>query len=175
VNYQQVQPNQSIFSQPAVHFQQTQPTQTNQTNQTGQQYPNSKEKYEIWAMKMEYWIQNADHNLWRIADHPPVSLNEHVAVQRENKVVNTTAGSSMVLLVVIPPAARLVSAGSSMFLLVVIPPAASLVSAGSSMVLLVVIFPAARLDSAVCTIFLLVVIVPAGFFVPAGSYGLCCW
>ncbi|GJR07072.1 ribonuclease H-like domain-containing protein [Tanacetum coccineum] len=25
-----------------------------------------KEKYEIWAMKMEYWIQNADHNLWRI-------------------------------------------------------------------------------------------------------------
>ncbi|GJV75814.1 putative ribonuclease H-like domain-containing protein [Tanacetum coccineum] len=120
------QPNQSIFSQPAVHFQQTQPTQT---NQTGQQYPNNvqsqqfqqfqtatisannakfpyleKEKYEIWAMKMEYWIQNADHNLWRIVQqgnspkrlgkdakgntivHPPVSLDEHVAVQRENKV-----------------------------------------------------------------------------------------
>ncbi|GJT95366.1 hypothetical protein Tco_1090884 [Tanacetum coccineum] len=89
------QPNQSIFSQPAVHFQQTQPTQTNQTE---------KEKYEIWAMKMEYWIQNADHNLWRIVQqgnspkrlgkdakgntivHPPVSLDEHVAVQRENKV-----------------------------------------------------------------------------------------
>ncbi|GJU39805.1 putative ribonuclease H-like domain-containing protein [Tanacetum coccineum] len=32
------QPNQSIFSQPVVHFQQTQPTQT---NQTGQQYPNN--------------------------------------------------------------------------------------------------------------------------------------
>ncbi|GJS70484.1 hypothetical protein Tco_0703325 [Tanacetum coccineum] len=62
-----------------------------------------KEKYEIWAMKMEYWIQNADHNLWRIVQqgnspkrlgkdakgntivHPPVSLDEHVAVQRENK------------------------------------------------------------------------------------------
>ncbi|GJT40024.1 putative ribonuclease H-like domain-containing protein [Tanacetum coccineum] len=116
------QPNQSIFSQPAVHFQQTQPTQT-------QQYPNNvqsqqfqqfqtasisannakfpyleKDKYEIWAMKMEYWIQNADHNLWRIVQqgnspkrlgkdakgntivHPPVSLDEHVAVQRENKV-----------------------------------------------------------------------------------------
>ncbi|GJT69889.1 hypothetical protein Tco_1029175 [Tanacetum coccineum] len=82
VNYQHDQPNQSIFSQPAVHFQQTQPTQTNQTNQTGQQYPNNvqsqqfqqfqtatisannakfpyleKEKYEIWAMKMEYWIR----------------------------------------------------------------------------------------------------------------------
>ncbi|GKF53853.1 hypothetical protein Tco_0160763, partial [Tanacetum coccineum] len=116
------QSNQSIFSQPAVHFQQTQPTQT----PTGQQYPNNvqfqqfqtatvsannakfpyleKEKYEIWAMKMEYWIQNADHNLWRIVQqgnspkrlgkdakgntivHPPVSLDEHVAVERENKV-----------------------------------------------------------------------------------------
>ncbi|GJZ84985.1 hypothetical protein Tco_0650324 [Tanacetum coccineum] len=129
VNYQQVQPNQSIFSQPAVHFQQTQPTQTNQTGQQYPQNPNNvqsqqfqqfqtatisannakfpyleKEKYEIWAMKMEYWIQNADHNLWRIVQqgnspkrlgkdakgntivHPPVSLDEHVAVQRENKV-----------------------------------------------------------------------------------------
>ncbi|GKC09193.1 hypothetical protein Tco_1000803, partial [Tanacetum coccineum] len=38
-----------------------------------------------------------------------------------------SAGWSMVLLVVILPAASLVSAGSSMFLLVVIPPAASLV------------------------------------------------
>ncbi|GJR30934.1 putative ribonuclease H-like domain-containing protein [Tanacetum coccineum] len=118
------QPNQPIFSQPI--FQQSQPTQT---NQTGQQYPNNvqsqqfqqfqtasisannakfpyleKDKYEIWAMKMEYWIQNADHNLWRIVQqwnspkrlgkdakgntiiHPPVSFDEHVAVQRENKV-----------------------------------------------------------------------------------------
>ncbi|GJY23169.1 ribonuclease H-like domain-containing protein [Tanacetum coccineum] len=116
--------SQPVFSQPipAAHFQQTQPTQT-------QQYPNNvqsqqfqqfqtasisannakfpyleKDKYEIWAMKMEYWIQNADHNLWRIVQqgnspkrlgkdakgntivHPPVSLDEHVAVQRENKV-----------------------------------------------------------------------------------------
>ncbi|GJV37858.1 hypothetical protein Tco_1410335 [Tanacetum coccineum] len=80
--------SQPAFSQPAVHFQHTQPTQT---NTTGQQYPNNvqsqqfqqfqtasisannakfpyleKDKYEIWAMKMEYWIQNADHNLWRI-------------------------------------------------------------------------------------------------------------
>ncbi|GJW87918.1 hypothetical protein Tco_0163258 [Tanacetum coccineum] len=117
---------QTAFSQPAVHTQHTQPTQT---NPTGQQYPNNvqsqqfqqfqtatvsannakfpyleKEKYEIWAMKMEYWIQNADHNLWRIVQqgnspkrlgkdakgntivHPPVSLDEHVAIQRENKV-----------------------------------------------------------------------------------------
>ncbi|GJY98453.1 putative ribonuclease H-like domain-containing protein [Tanacetum coccineum] len=117
---------QTAFSQPAVHTQHTHPAQT---NSTGQQYPNNvqsqqfqqfqtatisannakfpyleKEKYEIWAMKMEYWIQNADHNLWRIVQqgnspkrlgkdakgntivHPPVSLDEHVAVQRENKV-----------------------------------------------------------------------------------------
>ncbi|GJZ07006.1 hypothetical protein Tco_0540799 [Tanacetum coccineum] len=112
------------FTQPAVHFQQTQPTQTNQTSQ---QYPNNVQsqqvltvpnssilltmqnflsregKYGYGAMKMEYWIQNADHNLWRIVQqgnspkrlgkdakgntivHPHVSLDEHVAVQRENK------------------------------------------------------------------------------------------
>ncbi|GKG03401.1 hypothetical protein Tco_0311037, partial [Tanacetum coccineum] len=62
---------QTAFSQPAVHIQPT------QTNPTGQQYPNNvqsqqfqtatvsannakfpyleKEKYKIWAMKMEYW------------------------------------------------------------------------------------------------------------------------
>ncbi|GJY05544.1 putative ribonuclease H-like domain-containing protein, partial [Tanacetum coccineum] len=100
------QPNQSIFSQPAVHFQQTQPTQT---NQTGQQYPNN-EQLRYWAMKLEYWIQNADLIFGGIVHpqgkkkkkngskrlgkdakgntivHPPVSLDEHVAVQRENKV-----------------------------------------------------------------------------------------
>nr|GEW96490.1 ribonuclease H-like domain-containing protein [Tanacetum cinerariifolium] len=65
---------------------------------------NEKEKYEIWAMKMEYWIQNTDHNLWRIIQegnspkrlgkdskgntivHPSVTYEEHVVVQRENKV-----------------------------------------------------------------------------------------
>ncbi|GJV64033.1 ribonuclease H-like domain-containing protein [Tanacetum coccineum] len=112
------QPNQSFFSQPAVHL--TQPSQTNPNNVQPQQFQQfqtatisannakfpylEKEKYEIWAMKMEYWIQNADHNLWRIVQqgnspkrlgkdakgntivHPPVSLDEHVAVQRENKV-----------------------------------------------------------------------------------------
>ncbi|GJR70964.1 putative ribonuclease H-like domain-containing protein [Tanacetum coccineum] len=69
----------------------------------------------------------------------------------------------------------LVSADRTMVLLVVILPAGRMVSAGCTMVLLVVIFPAGRLVSAGCTMVLLVVIVPAGFFVPAGSYGLCCW
>ncbi|GJW42743.1 putative ribonuclease H-like domain-containing protein [Tanacetum coccineum] len=105
---------QTAFSQPA-----TQPTQNpnNVQSQQFQQFQTAtisannakfpyleKEKYEIWAMKMEYWIQNADHNLWRIVRqgnspkrlgkdakgntivHPPVSLDEHVAIQRENKV-----------------------------------------------------------------------------------------
>ncbi|GJS11904.1 hypothetical protein Tco_0368700 [Tanacetum coccineum] len=42
-----------------------------------------KEKYEIWADEMEYWIQNAGSNLledWFSA------RDTHVAVQRENKV-----------------------------------------------------------------------------------------
>ncbi|GJS74328.1 hypothetical protein Tco_0707169 [Tanacetum coccineum] len=86
-----------------------------------------------------------------------------------------SAGCTMVLLVVIFPAGRLVSAGCTMVLLVVILPAGRMVSAGCTMVLLVVIFPAGRLVSAGCTMVLLEVIVPAGFFVPAGSYGLCCW
>nr|GEW13074.1 hypothetical protein [Tanacetum cinerariifolium] len=54
-------------------------------------------------MKMEYWIMNTDHNLWKIIQNgnnkkslgrdskggiiilPPVSFEEHVAVQRETK------------------------------------------------------------------------------------------
>ncbi|GKA88329.1 ribonuclease H-like domain-containing protein [Tanacetum coccineum] len=78
------QPNQSIFSQPAVHFQQTQPTQTNQMVSstltivlvttvsivlTAHYLANNakfhyleKEKYEIWAMKMNTGIQIADEN-----------------------------------------------------------------------------------------------------------------
>nr|GEW44866.1 hypothetical protein [Tanacetum cinerariifolium] len=62
-----------------------------------------KDEYETWAMKMEYWIMNTDHNLWKIIQNgnskkslgrdskggiiilPPVSFEEHVAVQRETK------------------------------------------------------------------------------------------
>ncbi|GJS60275.1 hypothetical protein Tco_0655059 [Tanacetum coccineum] len=54
-------------------------------------------------MKMEYWIMNSDHNLWNIVLNgnsrkktrrdpkgnimilPPVSVEEHIAVQRETK------------------------------------------------------------------------------------------
>ncbi|GJV56175.1 retrovirus-related pol polyprotein from transposon TNT 1-94 [Tanacetum coccineum] len=62
-----------------------------------------KEEYEMWAMKMEYWIMNSDHNLWNIVLNgnskkkigrdpkgnimilPLVSVEEHIAVQRETK------------------------------------------------------------------------------------------
>ncbi|GJR32182.1 putative ribonuclease H-like domain-containing protein [Tanacetum coccineum] len=93
-----------------------------------------------------------------------------------------SAGCTMILLVVIFPAARLVSAGCTMILLVVIFPAGRLVSAGVQWYA-VVIFPADDWFRAGCTMIcwylsipeLEAIIVPAGFFVPAGSYGLCCW
>ncbi|GJY98116.1 hypothetical protein Tco_0515026, partial [Tanacetum coccineum] len=62
-----------------------------------------KDEYETWAIKMEYWIMNTDHNLWNIVLHgnsrkrtgrdprgnimilPPVTMEEQIAVQRETK------------------------------------------------------------------------------------------
>ncbi|GJS26750.1 ribonuclease H-like domain-containing protein [Tanacetum coccineum] len=62
-----------------------------------------KEEYETWAMKMEYWIMNSDHNLWNIVLNgnsrkrtgrdpkgnimilPPIFVEEHIVVQRETK------------------------------------------------------------------------------------------
>ncbi|GJV32744.1 putative ribonuclease H-like domain-containing protein [Tanacetum coccineum] len=62
-----------------------------------------KEYENVWAMKMEYWIMNSDHNLWNIVLHgnsrkrtgrdprgnimilPPVTMEEQIAVQRETK------------------------------------------------------------------------------------------
>ncbi|GJZ52926.1 ribonuclease H-like domain-containing protein, partial [Tanacetum coccineum] len=62
-----------------------------------------KDEYKTWAMKMEYWIMNSDHNLWNIVLNgnswkktrrdpkgnimilPPVFVEEHIAVQRETK------------------------------------------------------------------------------------------
>ncbi|GJU07304.1 ribonuclease H-like domain-containing protein [Tanacetum coccineum] len=57
-----LQPNQSIFSQPAVHFQQTQPTQTKQQGNSPKRLGKDAKGNTIV--------------------HPPVSLDEHVAVQR---------------------------------------------------------------------------------------------
>ncbi|GJY56306.1 ribonuclease H-like domain-containing protein [Tanacetum coccineum] len=93
-------------------------TQTSQTTQSQQlqQYHTTtvsnnnakfpylkKEEYETWAMKMEYWIMNSDHNLWNIVLNgnsrkrtgrnpkgnimilPPIFVKENIAVQRETK------------------------------------------------------------------------------------------
>ncbi|GJY90602.1 hypothetical protein Tco_0505798 [Tanacetum coccineum] len=88
-----------------VQSQQFQQFQTATISANNAKFPYlEKEKYEIWAMKMEYWIQNADHNLWRIVQqgnspkrlgkdakgntivHPPVSLDEHVLLQKEIRI-----------------------------------------------------------------------------------------
>ncbi|GKE83924.1 hypothetical protein Tco_1557666 [Tanacetum coccineum] len=62
-----------------------------------------KDEYEVWAMKMEYWITNNNMNIWKVIqngnnlkrtgrDHdgiviiiPPMTTDEHIAVQRESK------------------------------------------------------------------------------------------
>ncbi|GJS12696.1 putative ribonuclease H-like domain-containing protein [Tanacetum coccineum] len=66
-----------------------------------------KDGYEVWAMKMEYWITNNDMNIWKVIqngnnlkstgrDHdrrviilPLTTTNEHIAVQRESKARTT--------------------------------------------------------------------------------------
>ncbi|GKC27270.1 hypothetical protein Tco_1034564, partial [Tanacetum coccineum] len=93
----------------------TQPSQTTQSQQLQQYHTTTvsnnnakfpylkKEEYETWAMKMEYWIMNSDHNLWNIVLNgnsrkrtgrdpkgnimilPPVSVEEQIVVQRETK------------------------------------------------------------------------------------------
>ncbi|GKC39765.1 hypothetical protein Tco_1052149, partial [Tanacetum coccineum] len=66
-----------------------------------------KDEYEVWTMKMEYWITNSDMNIWKVIqngnslkrtrrDHdgrviilPPMTTDEHIAVQRESKARTT--------------------------------------------------------------------------------------
>nr|GEV02952.1 putative ribonuclease H-like domain-containing protein [Tanacetum cinerariifolium] len=66
-----------------------------------------KDEYEVWAMKMEYWITHNDMNIWKMIqngnnmkrtgrDHdgnviilPPTTVKEHIAVQRESKARTT--------------------------------------------------------------------------------------
>ncbi|GJV53754.1 hypothetical protein Tco_1449495 [Tanacetum coccineum] len=63
------QPNQSIFSQPLMSISQTQPTQDKQTCK---------------GTVQRGWEKRCDKGNTIV--HPPVSLDEHVAVQKENKV-----------------------------------------------------------------------------------------
>nr|GEX23608.1 xylulose kinase-1 [Tanacetum cinerariifolium] len=66
-----------------------------------------KDEYEVWAMKIEYWIINNDMNIWKVIqngnnmkrtgrDHdgrviilPSTTADEHIAVQRESKARTT--------------------------------------------------------------------------------------
>ncbi|GJU64252.1 putative ribonuclease H-like domain-containing protein [Tanacetum coccineum] len=91
---------QTAFSQPAVHTQHTHPAQT---NSTGQQYPNNVQSQQFQQFQTATYLcqqcknflsreqGNSPKRLGKDAKgntivHPPVSLDEHVAVQRENKV-----------------------------------------------------------------------------------------
>ncbi|GJU62070.1 hypothetical protein Tco_1243905 [Tanacetum coccineum] len=89
---------QTAFSQPAVHTQHTHPAQT---NSTGQQYPNNVQSQQfqqfqtatISANNAKFLSREQGNSPKRLGKdakgntivHPPVSLDEHVAVQRENK------------------------------------------------------------------------------------------
>nr|GEZ15195.1 xylulose kinase-1 [Tanacetum cinerariifolium] len=66
-----------------------------------------KDEYEVWAMKMEYWITNNDMNILKVIQNgsslkrtgrgsdegliilPPTTVEEHLAVQRESKARTT--------------------------------------------------------------------------------------
>nr|GEW23686.1 hypothetical protein [Tanacetum cinerariifolium] len=66
-----------------------------------------KDEYEVWAMKMEYWITNNDMNIWKVIQNGnnlkrtgrdrggkviilhPTTAGEHIAVQRESKARTT--------------------------------------------------------------------------------------
>ncbi|GJT80034.1 hypothetical protein Tco_1054376 [Tanacetum coccineum] len=96
-------PNHSQTSQ-TTQSQQLQQYHTTTVSNNNAKFPYlKKEEYETWAMKMEYWIMNSDHNLWNIVLNrnsrkrigrdpkgnimilPPVSVEEHIAVQKETK------------------------------------------------------------------------------------------
>nr|GEY29459.1 xylulose kinase-1 [Tanacetum cinerariifolium] len=66
-----------------------------------------KDEYEVWAMKMEYWITNNDMKIWKVIQNgnslkrtgrdrdggviilPPTTAEVHIAVQRESKARTT--------------------------------------------------------------------------------------
>nr|GEV50297.1 putative ribonuclease H-like domain-containing protein [Tanacetum cinerariifolium] len=65
------------------------------------------DEYEVWAIKMEYWITNNDMNIWKVIQNgnnlkrtgrdrdggviilPPTTAEEHITVQRESKARTT--------------------------------------------------------------------------------------
>ncbi|GJZ96766.1 putative ribonuclease H-like domain-containing protein, partial [Tanacetum coccineum] len=96
--------SQNYSQTPQTSKQQFQQYHTTTVSNNNAKFPYlKKEEYETWSMKIEYWIMNSDHNLWNIVLNgnsrkktrrdpkgnimilPPVSVEEHIAVQRETK------------------------------------------------------------------------------------------
>ncbi|GJZ86061.1 hypothetical protein Tco_0657671 [Tanacetum coccineum] len=100
----------SVHSEPTIPQQQRniQPQIITTVSNNNAKFPYlKKDEYEVWAMKMEYWITNNDMNIWKVIQNgnslkrtgrdcdgrviilPPTTADEHIAVQRESKARTT--------------------------------------------------------------------------------------
>ncbi|GJX70101.1 putative ribonuclease H-like domain-containing protein [Tanacetum coccineum] len=99
INNDNAQPQQEQYIQPQII--------TTLSNNNAKFPYLKKDEYEVWAMKMEYWITNNDMNIWKVIQNgnnlkrtgrdrdgrviilPPTTADEHIAVQRESKARTT--------------------------------------------------------------------------------------
>ncbi|GJZ86062.1 hypothetical protein Tco_0657672 [Tanacetum coccineum] len=100
----------SVHSEPTIPQQQRniQPQIITTVSNNNAKFPYlKKDEYEVWAMKMEYWITNNDMNIWKVIQNgnslkrtgrdcdgriiilPPTTTDEHIAIQRESKARTT--------------------------------------------------------------------------------------
>ncbi|GKA93707.1 hypothetical protein Tco_0815693 [Tanacetum coccineum] len=100
----------SVHSEPTIPQQQqnNKPQYITTVSNNNAKFPYlKKDEYEVWAMKMEYWIINNDMNIWKVIQNgnnlkrsgrdrdrrviipPPITADEHIAVQRELKARTT--------------------------------------------------------------------------------------
>nr|GEU35131.1 xylulose kinase-1 [Tanacetum cinerariifolium] len=116
-------------SEPVTNSQPNPETSNNFQNQQFQQYHTAtlssnnakfpylkKDEYETWALKIEYWIMNTDHNLWKIIQNgnnkkklgrdskggiiilPLVSFEEHVANGNNKKSLGRDSKGGIIIL-----------------------------------------------------------------------------
>ncbi|GKC08070.1 putative ribonuclease H-like domain-containing protein, partial [Tanacetum coccineum] len=100
----------SVYSEAAIAQQQRniQPQIITTISNNNAKFPYlKKDEYEVWAMKMEYWITNNDMNIWKVIQNgnslkrtgidrderviilPLTTADEHIAAQRESKARTT--------------------------------------------------------------------------------------
>ncbi|GJU33429.1 putative ribonuclease H-like domain-containing protein [Tanacetum coccineum] len=100
----------SVHSEPTIPQQQRniQPQIITTVSNNNAKFPYlKKDEYEVWAMKMEYWITNNDMNIWKVIQNGNslkrtrrdydgrviilslMTANKHIAVQRESKARTT--------------------------------------------------------------------------------------